>query len=318
NVYFQEKEDLMTELRKELRLSNEEHRDLLTRVNADETIQRIREWRRSVGIQPGIHGVSQIINDPMPTPTISSSRKKQKVAPSLPSQSFGAPSPFHPQAIAVASQPSSSAGKRGPSIGVKGKKQKTMPFGASSMKTQYPSGRGHSGNCIPSGGLATVPVEGAPFDPLIGRKVRTRWPDDNTFYAAVIADYNPAEGLHALVYDMGTDNEAWEWVNLSEISPGDIVFEGEDPGISHHGGYGGAADLGMSRPLGRDSAGRGRGMAKSQSRKDFPTSQNGIEKKGPDDIRLLHTDSLIKEIERVFGCSHPDPVEIEKAKMVLK
>lgn len=39
---FQEKEGLITELRKELRLSNEEHRDLLSRVNADETIRRIR------------------------------------------------------------------------------------------------------------------------------------------------------------------------------------------------------------------------------------------------------------------------------------
>ena len=43
---FQEKEGLITELRKELRLSNEEHRDLLNRVNADETIRRIRFYKR--------------------------------------------------------------------------------------------------------------------------------------------------------------------------------------------------------------------------------------------------------------------------------
>lgn len=42
-MYFlQEKESLITELRKELRLSNEEHRDLLNRVNAEETIRQIR------------------------------------------------------------------------------------------------------------------------------------------------------------------------------------------------------------------------------------------------------------------------------------
>lgn len=42
-MYFlQEKESLITELRKELRLSNEEHRELLGRVNADDIIQRIR------------------------------------------------------------------------------------------------------------------------------------------------------------------------------------------------------------------------------------------------------------------------------------
>lgn len=55
----------------------------------------------------------------------------------------------------------------------------------------------------------------------------------------------------------------------------------------------------MNRPLGRDSGpggGRGRGMVKGPSRKDFQPSQNGIGKKGPDDIQLLHTDSLIKEV----------------------
>lgn len=30
-------------------------------------------------------------------------------------------------------------------------------------------------------------------DPLIGRKLRTRWPDDNNFYEAVIVDYNPVQ-----------------------------------------------------------------------------------------------------------------------------
>ena len=42
-MYFlQEKESLITELRKELRLSNEEHRELLGRVNADDVIRSIR------------------------------------------------------------------------------------------------------------------------------------------------------------------------------------------------------------------------------------------------------------------------------------
>ncbi|KAL0379928.1 UNVERIFIED_CONTAM: protein EMSY-LIKE 3 [Sesamum angustifolium] len=234
---------LMPLLGKELRLSNEEHRDLLSRVNADETIRRIREWRQSGGFQAGMHGPSQPIHEPVPSPSVSASRKKQKIASSLPSQSFGGPSPsFHPQSMAAANQPSSSAAKRGPMMGVKGKKHKSMPPGAPSMKMQYPSGpagRGQFNNRISSGGLANEPAEGASFDPLIGRKVRTRWPDDNNFYEAVITDYNPVEGRHALVYDMGTAQETWEWVNLSEV-------------------------------------------------------------------------------ERVFGANHPDPVEIEKAKKVLK
>jgi len=39
---YQEKEDLITELRKELRVSDDEHRELLTRVNSDEIIHCIR------------------------------------------------------------------------------------------------------------------------------------------------------------------------------------------------------------------------------------------------------------------------------------
>ena len=35
--------------------------------------------------------------------------------------------------------------------------------------------------------------DGSTFDPLIGRKVWTRWPEDNNFYEAVITDFNSAE-----------------------------------------------------------------------------------------------------------------------------
>lgn len=38
----QEKEGLITELRKELRVSDDEHRELLTKVNGDDIIKRIR------------------------------------------------------------------------------------------------------------------------------------------------------------------------------------------------------------------------------------------------------------------------------------
>lgn len=62
---------------------------------------------------------------------------------------------------------------------------------------QYPStgptGRGQLASRGSSGALvASEPAE-ATFDPLIGRKVRTRWPEDNSFYEAVITDYNPVE-----------------------------------------------------------------------------------------------------------------------------
>lgn len=78
-------------------------------------------------------------------------------------------------------------------------------------------------------------------NPLIGRKVMSRWPEDNSFYEAVISDYKAEtvcfisrsqlllvkafsfflqvslQDLYALVYDMNTANETWEWVDLKEV-----------------------------------------------------------------------------------------------------
>ncbi|XP_058203936.1 protein EMSY-LIKE 3-like isoform X2 [Rhododendron vialii] len=322
-----EKESLLTELRKELRLSNEEHRELLGRVNADDILQRIREWRQAGGLQQGMRGTGQVVHDPVPSPTVSASRKKQKITQSGPSQSFRGPSPpFHPQTLAASTQPPPTSAKRGPVMGAKGKKQKSGQIlpSAPSMKMQQPTlgptGRGQIVNRVSSSSLAGAPAEGAPSDTLIGRKVRTRWPDDNNFYEALITDYNAVEGRHALVYDIGTANETWEWVNLAEISPEDIQWEGEDPGISRQGGFGGSGHV-MGRSVGRDggpAGGKGRGVMKGQSRKGFPSSQNGTGRKRSDEIKILQTDTLIKEVERVFGVSHPDPLEVEKAKKVLK
>ncbi|GKV27527.1 hypothetical protein SLEP1_g36693 [Rubroshorea leprosula] len=323
-----EKESLITELRKELRLSNEEHRELLGRVNADDVIRRIREWRQVGGIQSSMLNASQAVHDPVPSPAVSASRKKQTIIQSVPLQPFGGPSPsFHPQ-TAPSHQPSSLAAKRGTLTGSKGKKHKPGMPSASSMKsTQYPSsgqtGRGQVVNRVSnSAAVLSEPAEGAACDPLIGTRVRTRWPEDNNFYEAVITDYNRVEGRHALVYDMGTVNETWEWVNLLEIPPEDLQWEGEDPGIPHRGGYGGSGRR-ISRSAGCDGVsgtgrGRGRGITKGSYRKDFLPSENGIGKRAADDIQILHTDTLIKEVERVFGTNHPDPLEIEKAKRELK
>lgn len=71
-----------------------------------------------------------------------------------------------------------------------------MPPGSSSMKMQYPSGpagRGRFGTRISSGGLTNEPAEGGSNHPLVGKKVWTRWPEDNSFYEAVIFDYNPVD-----------------------------------------------------------------------------------------------------------------------------
>lgn len=106
---FQEKEGLITELRKELRVSDDEHRDLLTKVNADDLIQRIREWRKVGGNQP--------VHDQLASPTISGSRKRQRTSQPL-HLPFGASSEsLHHQSIAPSTQPSTPAAKWGPTSG---------------------------------------------------------------------------------------------------------------------------------------------------------------------------------------------------------
>ncbi|XP_059646379.1 protein EMSY-LIKE 1-like isoform X4 [Cornus florida] len=201
-----EKEGLITELRKELRVSDDEHRELLTRVNADDVICRIREWRQAGGNHNATLGIPQPIHDLIPSPTVSASRKKQKTSRSM---SFGVASQgLHPQSIPASMQPSPAAVKHGPAFGVGGKNFRPS--------MQYPSmvstGRGQLTNQSSSG-----PVTNEPAEAVIGRTVMTRWPEDDNFYEAVIKDYNPVEGRHALVYDIHTANETWEWIDLKEV-----------------------------------------------------------------------------------------------------
>ncbi|XP_022766788.1 protein EMSY-LIKE 1-like isoform X2 [Durio zibethinus] len=279
-----EKEGLITELRKELRVSDDEHRELLTKVNADDIIRRISDWRQAGGNQSSRLIASRPVHGVLSSPTVSASRKKQKRSHS----------------------------------------GQSLP-GVSSAKAMHYSSAVSAGNrqinkCGSAGGLsANEHAEGATFDPLIGKKVWTRWPEDNSFYVAVITDYNPSEGRHALVYDINTANETWEWVDLKEISPDDIRWDGEDPGISYRGGHVfHGAKKSFSRSARAPGPGRGRGPVKGQSRKEFLPSQNGIAKKLLDDIELLNTETLLKEVERVFDTSHPDPLELERAKKKLK
>ncbi|XP_052174135.1 protein EMSY-LIKE 3-like isoform X3 [Diospyros lotus] len=314
-----EKEGLITELRKELRVSDDEHRELLTRVNADDIICRIREWRQASGHHGTMLSTPHPVHDLVPSPT-SASRKKQKMSQSV-NPSFGVPlRSLHSQAVAASVQPSHSAEKRGPTVGNGGRRvnRPGQPvFGLSSLKSmQYTStgttGMGHFANRGSSGAaVAKEPAEAATRDPLIGRKVMTRWPEDNTFYEAVITDYNPLEGRHALVYDIHTAKETWEWVNLKEISPDDIRWVGEDPGISQRGGH--EIDSSVSHGIAR----RERGSAEDQLRKELPRLQNGVGKV-PNEIEILHTETLIKEVERVFDAGQPDLLEIQKAKKMLK
>ncbi|CAM0950840.1 unnamed protein product [Alopecurus aequalis] len=322
-----EKEGLITELRKELRVSDKEHREVLNRVNGDDIIRSIREWRSTGGLQASLPNNPQPIHhDPAPSPT-TSSRKRQKTSQSVPP--LAAPAPvMHPQQMATPTQPSSSAAKKpfppGPNKGKKTKPSQKIPGGSvvkSMPSSAGPSGRGPQMNRnFPGRPPAPEPSQGQHVDPLINQRVMTRWPEDNSFYEATITDYNAEKGLYALVYDINTANETWEWVDFKEMKPDDIIWKDGDPGLflGGRGAQGSGGKKSASRVMSTPGTGRGRGSQKNMSRKELPRSQNGVGKRSSDDIDILHTESLIKEVERVFSVSHPDPVEVDKAKKALK
>ncbi|CAH8383679.1 unnamed protein product [Eruca vesicaria subsp. sativa] len=316
-----EKDSLIADMRKELRVSHEEHRELLARVNADDTIRRIREWRQS----GGMCNAAQVVHDTLPSPSMSASVKKHKPNQPVPSQPFASSSPsFHPQADPTHPFASWKA-KRGSFPSVKEKKQRPVLPGSSSVKPilyhpldQPP--RGQVMNRLPSVPTSSSePAKGTGPESFVGRRVRTRWPEDNTFYEAAIAKYDPVEGRHALVYDIGTLNEAWEWVKLAEISPRDIEWVAEDPGVGDRHGYNGQGHA-LNRTTGPNSVPqRGSSLAKTTIKNEPRTSQNGTTgKRKHVDIRLRPTNVLIREVERVLGSHNPDPQELERAKRVLE
>ncbi|PIA48584.1 hypothetical protein AQUCO_01400873v1 [Aquilegia coerulea] len=312
-----EKTSLMAELRKELNISEDEHKALLGRVDADDNLRRIREWRQSGGLRPGLQSTSQPFHDSLSSPTFSASRKKQKTSHSVPSLSLRAPSSvLHPQTVV----PSISAAKRGSLPVARGRKPKSSiqyPSSVSTGRVQVSSGPLLANVQVSSGPLlANEPIEAVAYGAsLIGRKVRIRWPDDNCFYKAVVTDFK--EGRHALVYDLNSPNAMLEWVNFNEISPQDIRWDGETPGNSRGLGHEINKSVVVAAAALPD-VGRGRGAYTNNPKGHIPPLQNGIAKKASGDIEILRTDKLIKEVEKIFGTNHPDPLELEKAKKALK
>ncbi|CAD6218710.1 unnamed protein product [Miscanthus lutarioriparius] len=274
-----EKESLITELRKELRVSDEEHRELLNKVNEDGTIRRMRELRQAGGTPSGLHRGNRVLYDAEPGPTT----KRQRASHSIPSQSAGLQSPMMPSH----SVPSA---KWGP-LSARGKKAKTP---------------------IP---LALPSVDPSS---LINHKVYTRWPEDNNFYEATITQYNPVTGEHALVYDMGTQAETWESVRLCDMAPEDIRWE-FDGHLSNRDGWDPSGPMLKRHPTNNGAVAgsiRGRGrLSINEPIKDYAPPQNGINRNF-DHVDIPNTESVVTEVERVL--SNPNMPEIEKARKLLK
>lgn len=320
------KESLMTELRKELRVSDAEHRELLGKVNADSVLRQIRERRQSGCHQPGFTSNAVPPSGPTHSPTVSVSQKKQKTTHVMSSMHLQPPPNRHQSPAPSSSVPFAATSKQGDPLGVRGRKSKdhlqlvvptvvkrrpAPPSVPASGMEQNVHKRPHG---RPPGKSHSAVV--ANVDSLIGRKVMTRWPQDNNFYEAIITDYNHEMGTHALVYDFDTPKETWEWVNLKEISPSDIRWDGAPPeGFGQGFGNGNKSSVGYG---GISHSNKGRGALKGQSIIDSTPSQNDTGRRDSGDIELRQTDKLIKEVERLVEVSFPDPADFEKAKKALK
>ncbi|KAF3606670.1 hypothetical protein DY000_02050838 [Brassica cretica] len=169
---------LITELRKELRVSDDEHRELLSRVNKDDTIGRIRS------VVGDIRAVS------------SNSR------------------------------------------------------------------------VVPGGVSANESAEA-----LIGRKVWTKWSEDNNFYEAIITQYNAVE-----------------------ISPEDISWDGEENGAALNVGVGSGSTRGNRRN--QSHFGRGRGPRIHQPKNEFV--ERVFESRNPDLFELDKAKKMLKEHEQAL------------------
>ncbi|KAL3625507.1 hypothetical protein CASFOL_030961 [Castilleja foliolosa] len=288
-----EKEGLITELRKELRVSDDEHRELLSEVNADDLIRRIREWREAGGNRTMGPNAPQHINNQLQSPTISASRKRHKAS----QNPFGAPSqPSHPQTV-----PGTTLTKWGPTSGIGGRRSNAVqPAFAPAKPVRY-----QFTDRVPPGAPPDDPSETV-RDSFVGRRVMIRWPADNNFYEAVITEYNPVDGRHSLVYDINTPNATLEWVNINEVPTEDIRWVGDDPVVSR-----------LGEP-GEPNSRRVRSSSKKQSANGIQPSVNGSVTEDYEEIEILHTDTLIKKVEKVLDATHPDILEIDKAKKMLK
>jgi len=61
---------------------------------------------------------------------------------------------------------------------------------------------------------AAVTTTGVAIDEYIGRRVERFWDEDGGWFPGIVSDYNAADGTHCIVYDMGEDDESFEWFNI--------------------------------------------------------------------------------------------------------
>lgn len=71
---------------------------------------------------------------------------------------------------------------------------------------------------------------------------------------------------------------------------------GEDPGLSHQSVLGMQSNENPKNHEGYPNYGPAEGAMRDQNKKEIPISENGVAKKSSDEIEILHTETLIKEV----------------------
>lgn len=172
----------------------------------------VREWRQAGGVQSNIINNAQTSHDLIPSPTVSASRKRHKTTNAVASLTMGGSLPLlHSQPAAASLHPSAATVKQGNTSGARGKKikQVSSQFKDNSLRWcrafclcylsylmlhfQFKSLKKPSPGSIVRDQARNIsePGEVTANASLVGRKVMTRWPDDNNFYEAIITDYKP-------------------------------------------------------------------------------------------------------------------------------
>ncbi|MCO5574310.1 hypothetical protein L7F22_028093 [Adiantum nelumboides] len=169
------KEQLLVTLRQELRISDEQHLEVLKGMDSNAAPQQFRDRRL-----PEEDGGS------MYAPNIdlaAGARKKPKTSHSLqanlppPPMKSAFPSPPPPPPPPVTSH------------------AKRAPPGGGSRSKKSKGGRQHgnasSSKPVQFGGMPAADGSISGINPWVGKRVKIRWPADNSFYDAVVSDWDP-------------------------------------------------------------------------------------------------------------------------------
>lgn len=168
------KEGLLSELRRELRIPDETHRELVTKISRKETWESIRESRKIAQQPPTSLSEAQIVSNAVPMRKRKDSHMNICLPPSFPSMlSKSVPS------LVIPLQAGDS-GRRHPFNKVTSVQPRVMSWrtgAASGISERSHRGRGSVSNIIER-------------NHFIGRPIHVRSWGDDIFYDAVVKDYD--------------------------------------------------------------------------------------------------------------------------------